>query len=104
MQSTPSRPIAKGDRLGGPIPSARPALALQVSISLRSSSFPWLHPLKIWSLRETRRGSLRALPGADQGQGRERRRLCEEERDRRPQLRLLGGAGSAPCPVDARGC
>ncbi len=27
------------------------------SISLRSSSFPWLHPLKVWSLRQTRDAS-----------------------------------------------
>src|SRR5512132_1446685 len=47
---------------------------------------------------------LRALPGPHQGQGRERRRLRQEERDRRPPLRLLGGAGSTPCLVDARGC
>ena len=45
---------------------------------------------------------LRALPGADQGQGRARRRLCEAQRDCRPCLRELGGAGGASGLVDAR--
>ena len=44
---------------------------------------------------------LRAVSGAHQGQGRARRRLCEEQRDRRAQLRELGGAGGAS---RARGC
>ena len=38
---------------------------------------------------------LRAVPGAHEGQGRARRRLREEERDRRAPLRELGGAGGA---------
>ena len=38
---------------------------------------------------------LRAVPGAHEGQGRARRRLREEERDRRALLRELGGARGA---------
>ena len=40
---------------------------------------------------------LRAVPGADQGQGRARRRLRQAQRDRRPPLRQLGGARGASC-------
>jgi DMSO/TMAO reductase YedYZ molybdopterin-dependent catalytic subunit len=59
MQLIRSPPIAKDDRLGGPVPSARLAHAFRASISVRSLSFPWLHPLKVWSLRQTRDGSRR---------------------------------------------
>ena len=46
---------------------------------------------------------LRALPGADQGQGRARGRLRQAQRHRRAELRELGGAGGASRLVDARG-
>ena len=46
---------------------------------------------------------LRALPGADQGQGRARGRLRQAQRHRRAELRELGGARGASRLVDARG-
>jgi transposase len=46
---------------------------------------------------------LRAVSGSHQGQGRARRRLRQVERDRRPQLRQLGGDGGAPGRLDPRG-
>ena len=38
---------------------------------------------------------LRAVPGANQGQGRARRRLCQKQCDRRPPVHQLVGARSA---------
>jgi transposase len=46
---------------------------------------------------------LRTLSGKDEGQRRARRRLRQEERDRRPRLRKLVGIRSAPCGMDPRG-
>ena len=46
---------------------------------------------------------LRAVSGPHEGQDRERRRLCEEERDRGALLRELGGIRGAPRQVGARG-
>ena len=46
---------------------------------------------------------VRPVSGSDQGQGRERGWLCEEERHRRPELREPGGAGGASRRVDAGG-
>lgn len=45
---------------------------------------------------------LRTLPGGRQGQGRTRRRLRQEERDRGPALRQLGRTRGASGGVDAR--
>ena len=46
---------------------------------------------------------LRAVPGPDQRQGREGRRLRQAQRHRRSPLRLLGGDGGASGALDARG-
>jgi hypothetical protein len=56
-RSSRSPPTASHARLDAPSPSARHARALQASMSSLSSSVPSLHPLKSWSLRQTRRGS-----------------------------------------------
>ena len=44
---------------------------------------------------------VRPVPGADQGQGRERRPLRQAQRDRRAPVRQPVGAGGAPGVVDA---
>ncbi len=57
MRSKQSLTIATRNRPDDPAPSARHARALQVNI-LPIFSLSWLHPLKSWSLRKTRCGSL----------------------------------------------
>src|SRR4051794_34968386 len=56
-RSSRSPSTARRARLGARAPSGRLAPSPQASSSSLSSWFPWLHPLRSWSLRETRRGS-----------------------------------------------
>ncbi len=60
-------------------------------------SFPCLRPLLGGAA-----SGLRTLPGAHQGKGRARRGLCEAQRHRGAEFRLLGGARSPSGTVDAR--
>lgn len=50
-------PSARRARSHDPAPSVRPARALQAKTSSGSLACPSLHPLKSWSLRQTRGGS-----------------------------------------------
>ena len=56
-QSSGSPPTARRARLGGPAPSEPRGHGPRGNTGELASS--WLHPLKSWSLRETRGGSLR---------------------------------------------
>src|SRR5690242_13530312 len=60
MQSNQSLPIARDGRPRAPAPFAPRVPELQVSIDWKSAS-SWLHLLKLWSLRQTRSGSVNIL-------------------------------------------
>jgi len=56
-QSTSKPPTRRRTRPHAPSPSVPLDRALQANTSSRSRSCSWLHPLKLWSLRQTRGGS-----------------------------------------------
>src|SRR5947199_2699114 len=92
-QSSGSPTIGKCARLGGPGPSEPREHGPQGNMGELASS--WLHPLKTWSLRKTRYGSVIALlvnPNNPQAE-RVIKELLEAARAKRLQLPILKAGG-----------